>query len=231
MTRLLFLHGMFCPPKSVVCRNCPLFASLEDAGFEITTVQSPRTHSGPVPPVVFEIFPDLKSQESSLPEWYNAHDNDKNGTKRLDGLQDSLSFLKKFIADQPPFDVIAGHSQGGQLAAILTLLMEDDDTFLLTGKMWKATLHMNSPNPFSNVETVGLHQKVATHGKIKTPSVHVLGGSSDHTLEGSRAMLAEHYSDENVIVVHHDEGHFLPKDDRTCKQIATALQQVLQNHI
>ena len=82
MTRLLFLHGMFCPPSIYINSNGRvLFQKLADAGIEVVTVESPRPHSGPVFPALFQLFPELKEREAELPEWYNAHTHDDDGTK------------------------------------------------------------------------------------------------------------------------------------------------------
>jgi len=198
---------------------------LEEAGFDIVIPQSRRLHTTPVLPALFELFPELKSRDEDLPEWYNAYDNE-DGTKRLEGLPEALQFLQQYLKEQEPFDAIVGHSQGAQLASILTLLMETDESFLPdTSKHWKLLVAFNAPNPIDTVATSNIKDIVAKHGPLKTRSVHITGGPSDHTFEGSERLMTRHFTDPSHVG--HEEGHFLPKDAAVCAQIVASIRKAL----
>lgn len=165
------------------------------------------------------------------PEWYNARDGD-DGTKVLDGLDGTLEFIKEFILKQDePFDAVMGHSQGAQLAAILTLLLESDKTWLPKyGMPWKLLVLLSPPNPFDTEAT--LADRVKKHGRIKTPSLHVYGGEKDYTLAGSKAMRLKHFGEDSTTVreFSHDEGHFGPDDnEEKCLELVAIMSEMLES--
>lgn len=166
-----------------------------------------------------------RKNEGHLPEWYNSHDlDDGSGHKKFDGLSDALKQLQAFLNDDEndPFDIIVGHSQGAQLAAILTLMMESDPNWLYSKTTnWRGIVCLNAPNPFDTEVT--LVDRVRTHGKLSTPSLHVYGSEKDFTFDGSKKMRSTHFGKSNVWEFTHNEGHFPPRGDEVCKQIVDSI--------
>jgi hypothetical protein len=228
--RILFLHGMFCPPSLYVENNGrKLFETLRKSGFEVVTdLKSPRRHTAQVPSFIFDLFPEFKGREDEMPEWYNAFTND-DGTKRLEGLEQTLNFLQNYLATQDRFDVIMGHSQGAQLVSILTLLMETKNIAVPEDKQWELIVPMNAPNPFDTVVNCNVANFCRQHGKLQTKSIHVTGGPKDLTYQGSKHMMRVNFSEDNVMEVAHNEGHFLPQDETVCASIAKAIHDALES--
>ena len=220
---------MWCPPDSYKLHLAPkLLKALSDGGFDITFVKSPRPNTSEVPQWGKDLMPTIADDDH--PEWYNAHDRE-DGMKVLDGLAASVDYVRDFLVkEEQPFDVVIGHSQGGQLAAILTLLAESDPTWLpnkYNGHMpWKLLVSLSAPNPFDNEVT--LADVVKKHRKIRTPSLHVYGGEKDFTLEGSKAMRRVHFDEGNSRVFTHDKGHFGPDDDEEkCFELVNVISDML----
>lgn len=173
--RLLFLHGMFIPPEYYQEKIAPkLFRALEHDRWECTLVKSPRPCADPVPPILYDMFPDMKDKKDH-PEWLNAQTND-DGTKTYQGLEDSLAFLQAYLTSQPRFDVIAGHSNGALMASILAFKMESDASWLSKDKHCRAVLLCNGPASYETETT--LSEMIQQHGTpaVQTPSIHVWGG-------------------------------------------------------
>lgn len=230
--RILFLHGMWCPPDAYPRHfNSELLKQLDDANFDVVFFKSPRPNSSPVPEWGKALMPTIADDDH--PEWYNANENE-DGTKTLDGLELTIQVVREFVeAEEKPFDAVMGHSQGGQLSAIVTLLAESVPGWVAKDKMWKLVVPMNAPNPFDAVSnaigggTTTLSDRVRAHGTIRTPSLHIFGGASDMTLEGAKKMKATHFGD-GAKVVTHDEGHFGPKDPDKCGQIVSLITSMLE---
>lgn len=230
--RMLFLHGMFLPPSVYQdSLAAPLFSCLKDHGWECVFLKSPRPISGPVFDAVLKRFPDLKEN----PEWVNSRNDDEveGSTKVFDGLQGSLLVIQEYLDEQPPFDVIAGHSQGAMMASILSLLAEqqkdsdkkDDDklTFKVSQeKRWKAILCMNAPNSYETER----HLRNVEATAVAVPSIHVFGGESDMTWKGQQAMQRVHHPQE-FHIIHHDAGHFFSSDKDHLEEIAQALDKLV----
>ncbi len=221
--RLLFLHGIWHPPSLYRDKiMLTLWRKLEENGFTICAPQSPRGHSTPVWPVIKERHPELTTH----PEWYNAKDN-KDGTKTLAGLQETIDFLREYLNKEGTFDVVMGHSQGAQLLSILALITESDPSFSAVQKHWKLLVPMNAPNSFDTVDS--LLDVVQKHPKIKTPSIHVFGGPEDVTWEGQQRMKKIHYEVARSHIVRHDEGHMPPMAEEVCDDLIEAMLEVLKS--
>lgn len=229
--RLLFLHGMAIPPsyyKEKVAKE--LFQALKDDNYEIEFAYSPRALTANLPGLD-EMFPDLKREE--MREWINSHAND-DGTKRYDGLQESLNFLKQYIEERPRFDVIGGHSNGALMAAIIAFYMqqqeeEQDDNnngWLSDATKKCSSLFLcNAPGPFDTEQTLAELIKTSNTGPVvDLPSLHVFGGPTDYTYEGQKALQKIHFPNKSIIV-QHDVGHFIPTDPEIIQNIVTKLNE------
>jgi hypothetical protein len=219
--RLLFLHGMFTPPECYTRKLAKqFFDTLAEHGWQVVTVKSPRVCPDQAPDLVFQLFPDLKDQKDALPEWINSQAN-KDGTKTYQGLEDSLAFLRQYIASQLlPFDAIAGHSNGALMASILTFMMESDPEWLPADKHWKSVVLFNAPGSYKTETQLG--PRIHSHGSAcKLPSIHVFGGPMDYCWEGQQQLQNDLHPDGKVII--HDSGHFFPSDQKIFDEIAAAL--------
>lgn len=224
MTRVLFLHGMFLRPELYQAEiMVELLGKLKQTGMDVVFLKSPRPHSAPVWPMVLEAF---SNEEEDYPEWYNSREQ-ADGSKVLDGLDGSIEHILSFLATEDPFDVIMGHSQGAQLASILTLRAQIDPSCVPKEKRWRLVVPMNAPNSF---ETVNGWQEKALEHKIKMPSLHVFGGTSDMTWEGQQKLKAVHYEEKGSTtrVIQHDNGHMPPKGEKTCNEIVESIQEMLK---
>jgi len=158
-----------------------------------------------------------------MAEWINSQAK-ADGSKEYLGLSESLAFLQKYLQEQPRFDVIAGHSNGALLASILALYMERDDWQLPKDKHPVGIACFNGPNSYETEVTLAPLVKNKT---IQMPSLHVFGGPTDHTYEGSQKLARVHHPSAQTM--EHSAGHLFPtdKDDAVYPAIAKALQDML----
>lgn len=233
---MLFLHGMFGCPRMYTDKLLVQFLqTLKKADWEIIFVQSPRVCQDDPPPVLKTLFPDVQPNE--LREWVNSiqvqsPEGSSGPKKEYVGLQDSLSFLQSYLADQPRFDVIAGHSNGALMASILSFHMEhcqeggENNWVLSSDKRCKGILCMNAPNSYETEKTLG--HLVSQYGPVnRISSVHVFGGESDHTYEGSQKMKRKHHP--NGKTMEHTAGHFFPTEQHYYDDICKALQEIVSD--
>jgi hypothetical protein len=223
--RMLFLHGMFMPPECYTGDKLmkPFWSALGDEDWEVTTVTSPRVCRDPAPEVLFQLLPELKGR-ADLPEWINSQANE-DGSKVYDGLDDSLQFLRNYLASQPQFDAIVGHSNGALMASILSLTMESEKEWLPESKHCKAIVLFNAPGSYAN--EVQLSKKVQRHGPIQLPSIHVFGGPTDTCWEGQQELQRDLHPNGKVIV--HDAGHFFPSETKYYDEIVEALNTAIKD--
>jgi len=232
MPRILFLHGLWLPPavyeKGLM--GC-LLQKLKERGFECVFVKSQRQNRRVQDsPLWNDIIRDQnyvhQTEENDHPEWYNVIQLE-DGCKRFDGLGNTLFKLRHFLSREAPFDVVVGHSQGAQLATILTLMAESEPYWIDQDKKWKLVVCLNGPNSFET--EMGLADRVSKHGKIRTPSLHVFGGPTDLCFEGQQKMKEVHFGDDFLTrVVRHDEGHWPPKDPKVCEKVVRAIERLLE---
>lgn len=237
--RMLFLHGMPCCPRMYKDKLLVQFlATLERANWEVVFVQSPRVcQDVDPPPILKEWFPDVQPHE--MCEWVNSQsrkkrDNDDDGStdKEYLGLQESLSFLQSYLNEQPRFDVIAGHSNGALMASILSFYM-DHNIQVNNNNNWdkpcRGILCMNAPNSYETEMTLG--PLVAQHGPVtQIPSLHVWGGKSDHTYEGSQKLKrVHHHPTSSGPAIEHEAGHFFPQEQHYYDDICQALQEMMKS--
>jgi hypothetical protein len=222
--RMLFLHGMFMPPdcyrekSAVVLLKC-----LDDAGWQVDFLKSPRPCPDDPPAIVKEAFPDLQE----FPEWINSETHAEDNTKTYHGLQDSLNVLRNHLLSQPKYDIVAGHSNGALMASILAFMTEStqasEDPFLPPDKQFRGVLLFNAPGSYETERTMS--KKIAAYGSaiIQMPSIHVVA-ESDHVYTGSQRLQQTHHPNDATLV-QHSEGHMLPKESQHYDEIMAALQK------
>lgn len=225
--RLLFLHGMALPPEYYTSKYAKEMFDALDKDFDVKFVCSPRKLTSTFIIKYFqEKYPDLDKER--MFEWVNSQDHD-DGTKTYDGLQDALDFLQEYLLEQPRFDVIAGHSNGSLMAAILSLVIQADPDFLPASKHWSIAMICNGPASFETETrlTKLINEKQRGTGFIiHMPSVHVWGGPTDVTWAGQQKLKEVHFPEE-AEVVQHGCGHDFPHDTETVQNIVDALKRSL----
>lgn len=193
--RMLFLHGMFSNPRIYEREMKVLLDLLKKADWEVTMVESPRVCPDTPPSIMDSILKGFEPHE--LKEWINSHTHSEDGTKEYVGLTESLDFLQSYLEKESSrFDIIAGHSQGALMTSILAYFMEHnpgDRPFLPADKHCLGILCMNGPGSYETERT--LRQHIAIHGPVVSsiPSLHIWGGPTDFTYQGSQAMQKVHH--------------------------------------
>jgi hypothetical protein len=237
--RMLFLHGMFgCPRIYRDTQLVQFLQTLSTANWEVVFVQSPRVCQGTPPPFIKTMFPDLQPEE--MCEWVNSkelltttssettttkEESKVTYTKEYEGLEDTLTFLQSYLTEQPRFDVIAGHSNGALMASILAFYQEHQPGWLPPPKHCRGVLCMNAPNSYNTERCLG--PLVAHHGPVQAiPSLHVLGGPTDFTYEGSQTLQRVHHPGSKVL--EHTAGHFFPTEQHYYDDICDALQDMME---
>jgi len=228
MPRLLWLHGQFIPARKYQeTLLLPLLSNLPDNKWEVTYLQSPRPCADPPPDIIGRMFPDI--QPGEMAEWINSQAK-SDGSKEYLGLPESLAFLQNYLRDQPRFDVIAGHSNGALVTSVLALYMErEDDSWDLPKEKHPAGIAcFNAPNSYETETTLA---PLVNDGKpmIQMPSIHVFGGPTDHTYEGSQKLARIHHHPSSCRTMEHSAGHWFPtdKDNPVYPAIVKALQDMV----
>ena len=225
--RLLFLHGMALPPYYYTDKLArDLFQGLTSE-FQVEFCYSPRRLTAQIPNLD-KLFPDLQPDE--MREWFNSHtNNDHVGSKRYEGLQESLTFLQDYLNQQPRFDVLAGHSNGALMAAILSFFAKSVPDWLPESKHWSSVVLCNAPASFDTEQTLSSLIQEAQQGPVvPLPSVHVWGGESDHCWEGQQALQTIHFP-TNAAIINHRAGHLFPSNAETNQKIVKAISESVLN--
>ena len=240
---MLFLHGQFVTPECYTSKFATkLFEKLESTGdWDVDIPLSPRITKDPTPPIMIEWFPNQKVH----PEWINSEthteEDGSTTTKTYHGLKESLNWLKEYIMNKPyKYDIIAGHSNGAIMTALLAFMMEktmtmntsDTDTppYLPQDKHCNGIIIFNAPNSFETERTL-MKEYIARDGPMITsiPSLHVFSSTNDAWVgDGSTKMLTSHFpkpSSGKTVVIDHENGHWFPTDDKHYDQILQFMNQ------
>mmetsp|Transcript_14050 Transcript_14050/g.35810 ORF Transcript_14050/g.35810 Transcript_14050/m.35810 type:complete len:166 (+) Transcript_14050:571-1068(+) len=100
-------------------------------------------------------------------------------------------------------------------------MIEFDNDWLPAEKHWPAVVLFNAPGSYE-AET-NLRERVARHGPVRMPSVHVWGRPTDHTWEGQQKMRELHHPGGRVV--RHEAGHFFPKEQEYYDTILAELKE------
>ncbi|SAM04298.1 hypothetical protein [Absidia glauca] len=127
--------------------------------------------------------------------------------KSVDPNQKTWDLLRKVLIEQGPFDGILGFSQGGALAAILSILLAGQD--VIPNPLGPDTVHpplrftiiIGSMMPMTKSGFAGLFMQPT---KAETPSMHIMGELD--TIVGMKAMehLASRF--KNPVLIRHPGG-------------------------
>jgi len=220
---MLFFHGIFLPPDCYTDKLATAWFEAISGDYDCVCLKSPRNNLGTVPPVVFEMFPDLRE----FPDWINSQKTRElrrlQGIKTYVGLEETLQFLQAYLNEQPRFDVLVGHSQGALIASILSLMIESEKDWLPVDKHWSAIVLFNAPGPYE--AGTNLRERVARHGPMQIPSVHVFGGPTDYSWVGQQELRKVHHPDGRIV--QHDGGHFFPQEQQYYDRILAELKELL----
>ena len=159
------------------------------------------------------------------------------------GIEDGLSEVAEVLAIEGPFDGVAGFSQGGALAAMVSSLLEGrrrQDAF--QNFRSQSSLAIPFPSSFTNLQHPPLKFCIVYSGftapseryrafynpHISTPSCHFIG-SLDSVVEESRcrALVDAFGAEPRAQLVSHPGGHFLPSSKQFLDVLASFIGNVI----
>lgn len=187
-----------------------------DQDWDWTFVDATNEATGPPIDVVAKRWP-----QGPYYEWWNAMER-SDGTVEYVGLDRSIDFVRTTLAEQGPYDLLMGYSQGSVLATIVTALAERGN-LAPDDPRWRGVVLFNSGPPPRDPSVLPLFED----SPLETPSVHVLGGPTDMVYEGQKAVV-ELWSPRSRTVLEHEEGHVTPTTRRSTETIAQLRKTVLR---
>ncbi|PLB54749.1 hypothetical protein P170DRAFT_505447 [Aspergillus steynii IBT 23096] len=134
---------------------------------------------------------------------------------RVPGLQESVSFLVRYMEEHGPFDGVMGSSAGATVAIVVASLLEGD---LLRGGCEEVKMKTNHPPlkfmiSYSGFKMGHARYRSIYRPKIQTPIMHFIG-ELDTYIPGTLTLkLAERCV--NNQVVYFPGGHYIPRLKRT----------------
>lgn len=176
---------------------------------EFTFVDAPHERKGSVPKEVQQHF------SGPYYQWWDANEDGS----IYHGAHLSFAQLRDVMVEQGPFDGLMGFSQGGTMAALLTLL--------------QARNHMlNGFEPFKCcVVIAGLPSRATEHQKaydglpIGSPLLYLVG--EQDPLRSKSIVLTHHF--RNPTILFHSRGHVVPKlTDREMERALSFLDRVIE---
>ncbi|MCG8554328.1 MAG: serine hydrolase family protein [Proteobacteria bacterium] len=139
-------------------------------------------------------------------EWWNALEQ-PDGSVSYRGVEATLVHMRRVLAEQGPFDVLVGYSQGAALAAVLTALAEGAHRSGsgVPSPTWRLVLLFNSGPPPRDRKL----ERLFEGAPLRTRSVHVHGGPGDPGYEEQKRMV-DLWSADTRQVYEHGQGHVPP---------------------
>lgn len=200
------------------------------AGFE--------TYFGPAPHYRFIEFDGIKGNDvleriRDMPEGRNAEDvlrellgddDSEDGIKK--GMNDALAAIYRTMDEEGPFDGICAYSEGATVAS--TLILDEQRRELEEGRprQIKCAIFFAGWPPL----LPGQNQMVLMDDSditIDVPTLHVVG-AGDPYLHGSMA-LYNVCGEDGARLFDHGKGHIIPRDERTCKELAVSVKEMVQD--
>ncbi|CAL5226171.1 g8998 [Coccomyxa viridis] len=209
--RVLALHG-FRTSGEIFAQQMDisrLSEKLKDL-IDIVYVDAPHLSSGELP----ADLPAALVNGRPTYEWWNAQRGESGKVVRYDGFDESLTFIKDYIALHGPFDGLWAFSQGTILASLL-LAMQQKGLILQEHPPLKFIVCIGGVIPAPAVTSDLLS------APIPVPSLHIVG-DRDYIREYS-LKLAELF--QKPVIITHRRGHVVPGLDG--EQLQT-LQSFLQ---
>jgi len=227
--RLLVLHGFRTSREIFELQMQPVLAALRAEAkldCECTFVQAPHKARGPGDPNIPEAM--------ELYEWYGEWGDDSNKEyieawrgPRNDGVEESLTYLQQIIQQQGPFHGVVGFSQGAAMAGLL-LAQQDAQSKPASAFAFELAVLFSGvgmPSPL-----VG---QLLEGRQIAVPSMHVYDTGEDFVEEMvllRDSFQATHERGNTLDIVHHSEGHVIPKDTHVCGQIAAFIANQVKSN-
>ena len=202
--RLLVLHGFRTNAEIAQVQLAPVLSAM-GGQCVCEYAQAPHKATGPADPAIpaeFDLYEwwgewQDDSDQGYLEAWQGPH---------YDGLQESISWLNRYIAQHGPFDGIVGFSQGAAMAALLLSHQEVSDV-----NNFKFGLM------FSGVKMPGVDESIAEG--IRVPTLHVYDQSEEYLAEMEG--LHRSFESSSTSKIYHSEGHNIPKDAAACGAVAS----------
>ncbi|GAA5801572.1 hypothetical protein HPULCUR_007020 [Helicostylum pulchrum] len=132
----------------------------------------------------------------------------------LVGYKESVQYVRDIVKQQGPFDGILGFSQGACFAALLTEIMETEQT------PFKFSIIVAGFKPTKQTAT---NMMLTKENKVKTPSLHYIGDLDTIVLPENMSALVEAF--EKPKIFRHTGGHYLPSTAASRKALLSFLEQ------
>lgn len=120
-----------------------------------------------------------------------------------DGYDETSEYVKRYIVENGPFDVLLGFSQGAAAAAQLALRAENE-FYLPSTLMWRCVVCFSGFIPRDTQMTTEWN----THA-LKAPSIHVFGSNDDVVLPAGSVALRDRCVNSELLEF--DGNHTVPR--------------------
>ena len=177
--------------KQLKLANWPELLSSQTLGAEFTFLDAPHLASGPIPD-------DVRSIPTDKPyrEWWNANQDPVTKVWRYDGCDETLQHLEHVWAEQGPFDVILGFSQGAAVAALFSGVLKSK------GKAMPKCIVC-----ISGIKVRDERFDSVYAGVRDLPSVHVYGMLDPVKIMTNRLIGCF----AAPVILQHERGHVVPR--------------------
>lgn len=133
-------------------------------------------------------------------EWWNTTIQDMN--TKYEGVEESLKYVKQFIKENGPFDVLLGFSQGSILAGILNAHYHLNNTNQCIP--WKIVIHSSGLLPRDEM----YRKEIQSVKEYTTFQIFLIGRLDE--LKEQTEELAKVYPSGLKRIYYHDKGHQFP---------------------
>lgn len=164
--------------------------------------------------------------------WFR-YEHDEAGSRYV-GFDDSMKWLTNYIKENGPYQGIFGFSQG---AAVTTIVTNTIKEMVPTNPYFSASIAVSTfaftlkDNPGDEDSTVLLNPEFA---KLFTPpsdlptQLFFIYGSEDQVVPASRSKhVSDLYNQDNVEVLIHDGGHYVPNKKPLLKPLVEKIQAAM----
>jgi predicted esterase len=246
--KFLCLHGAYGSAKNFEVQLKPFIEELENTtDIEFKWIDGMQETQ---PPVGFENYfgsgqlyrhmefdgiselDDMLARIREFPEGMSAEDTMRQlvGEKEMfsaNAVHSCIDRLFKMLEEDPEIDGILGYSEGATTAA--TMVLEEQRRFEEEGRprQLKAGIFFAGWPPVKlvngNVRTMLSDE---CEDMIDIPSCHIVG-CNDPYLQGAMALFTM-CDEDTTVLFDHGKGHTVPRDQRTVKELAGAIQDTVR---
>lgn len=144
--------------------------------------------------------------------WFARDENWQNKEGGFFGLEDSLTFLGKYMHDRGPFHAIWGFSQGACLAGMLAALLQEKQS----GHPLRQLMPADLSTPKASVIFSGFRARFPQYDSVYEPGIdvpmlHVIG-QDDQLVNSERSEALRRVCSEGQFLKH-GGGHNIPKGE------------------